>query len=59
MEVVRLSGYDLPEKVAIAEKYLVPKIRNATGLDGDNQTVHLTSDTLNQLIKGYCREVSQ
>ena len=26
MEVIRLSGYDLQEKVAIAERYLVPKV---------------------------------
>ena len=25
MEVIRLSGYDVPEKIAIAEQYLVPK----------------------------------
>merc|ERR1719478_1513720 len=27
MEVIRLSGYDLPEKVAIAKQYLEPKAR--------------------------------
>jgi Lon-like ATP-dependent protease len=32
MEVIRLSGYDLPEKVAIAEQYLVPKSMRDSGL---------------------------
>jgi ATP-dependent Lon protease len=32
MEVIRLSGYDFPEKVAIAEQYLVPKSMKKSGL---------------------------
>lgn len=32
MEVIRLSGYDFPEKVAIAEQYLVPKSMRDAGL---------------------------
>lgn len=32
MEVIRLPGYDFPEKVAIAEKYLVPKSFKESGL---------------------------
>merc|ERR1712070_662397 len=32
MEVIRLSGYDFPEKVAIAEQYLVPKSMGESGL---------------------------
>eukprot|EP00934_Nitzschia_sp_Nitz4_P008056 Nitzschia sp. Nitz4//scaffold4_size323378//19860//22718//NITZ4_000613-RA/size323378-processed-gene-0.256-mRNA-1//1//CDS//3329553258//8046//frame0 len=32
MEVIRLSGYDFPEKVAIAEQYLVPKSMKENGL---------------------------
>jgi Lon-like ATP-dependent protease len=32
MEVIRLSGYDVPEKVAIAEQYLVPKSMRDSGL---------------------------
>ena len=32
MEVIRLSGYDFPEKVAIAEQYLVPKSMRESGL---------------------------
>jgi len=32
MEVIRLSGYDLPEKVAIAQQYLIPKARSEAGI---------------------------
>ena len=33
MEVIRLSGYDHPEKVQIARNYLIPKVMEQTGLD--------------------------
>jgi len=32
MEVIRLSGYDVPEKIAIAEQYLLPKAMLDNGL---------------------------
>jgi Lon-like ATP-dependent protease len=32
MEIVRLSGYDVPEKIQIAEQYLVPKTMQESGL---------------------------
>ena len=32
MEVIRLSGYDFPEKVTIAQQYLVPKSMKESGL---------------------------
>ena len=54
MEVIRLSGYDLPEKLAIASSYLIPKSLKATGLTSDQ--VQLSPDALDALIKGYCRE---
>jgi Lon-like ATP-dependent protease len=38
MEVIRLSGYDFPEKVAIAEQYLVPKSMRDTGLMEEKST---------------------
>ena len=39
MEVIRLSGYDFPEKVAIAEQYLVPKAMGESGLMVKNEEV--------------------
>jgi ATP-dependent Lon protease len=35
MEVIRLSGYDFPEKVAIAGQYLIPKSMKESGLMKD------------------------
>jgi Lon-like ATP-dependent protease len=32
MEIIRLSGYDIPEKIAIATQYLVPKALKDAGL---------------------------
>lgn len=32
MEIIRLSGYDFPEKVTIAEQYLIPKSMKDNGL---------------------------
>lgn len=32
MEVVQLSGYDVPEKIAIADQYLIPKAMREAGL---------------------------
>ena len=32
MEIVHLSGYDAPEKVSIAEQYLLPKSMLESGL---------------------------
>ena len=67
MEVVRLPGYDLPEKTAIAQRYLVPKILQATGLAGESNelvgdsatkaTASISTAALNKLIGSYCREV--
>lgn len=54
MEVISFSGYTLPEKVAIAQQYLVPKQREAHGLK-KNEAV-FTEEGLTFLIDGYTRE---
>lgn len=54
MEVIQLSGYVQDEKVAIAERYLIPQALEATGLT--NMRVDLPPNTVEALIKGYCRE---
>ncbi|EEC50499.1 predicted protein [Phaeodactylum tricornutum CCAP 1055/1] len=56
MEVIRLSGYDLPEKVAIAEQYLVPKSMRDSGLLGVPETLKLTIDAVRSLARWYARE---
>jgi Lon-like ATP-dependent protease len=54
MEIIRLSGYILDEKMAIAEQYLAPTARTACGLTEDQ--VVLEQDAMKSLITGYCRE---
>lgn len=54
MEIIDISGYVAEEKLAIAEKYLVPQVQDITGLDAKD--IHITADGLNTLIKFYCRE---
>ena len=54
MEIIRLSGYDVPEKVAIAKNYLIPKTVKSCGLNSN--LVEFSDDGLDALIRGYCRE---
>ena len=62
MEIIRLSGYDLQEKVAIAQKYLVPKVFSDSGLSTPSQISSLVLQcgiddaALQQLVKNYSRE---
>ena len=60
MEVIQLSGYDQPEKVQIAKRYLDPKIRKEVGLekgaDTTPDTLELQDEAIDALIRGYCRE---
>lgn len=54
MEVIRISGYTEQEKVAIAERYLLPKQRKAHGLKEEQFTV--SENTLLQIVRLYTRE---
>ncbi|KAF8123409.1 Lon protease C-terminal proteolytic domain-containing protein [Boletus edulis] len=54
MEVLEVSGYVSEEKCVIAEKYLGPQAKEASGLkDAD---VLIDPSTVDVLIKYYCRE---
>jgi Lon-like ATP-dependent protease len=44
MEIVRLSGYDTPEKVRIAEDYLLPKALKDSGLIQNDDKEDLTNE---------------
>ena len=55
MEVVRLAGYDLEDKVAIARQHLVPKALEEAGLT-DTSGVSFDDDALVALIRGHARE---
>ncbi|XP_065100500.1 lon protease homolog, mitochondrial [Paramisgurnus dabryanus] len=54
MEMINISGYVAQEKLAIAERYLVPQLRSLCGLD--EQKANITPDALSVLIRQYCRE---
>jgi ATP-dependent Lon protease len=54
MEVIRLSGYILEEKLEIAKRYLVPKALANHGLKPGQ--VSIPKPTMMALIDGYARE---
>ncbi|XP_028619310.1 lon protease homolog, mitochondrial [Grammomys surdaster] len=54
MEMINVSGYVAQEKLAIAERYLVPQARTLCGLDENK--AQLSAAVLTLLIKQYCRE---
>ncbi|TFY70197.1 hypothetical protein EVG20_g2818 [Dentipellis fragilis] len=54
MEVLEVSGYVSEEKAVIADKYLGPQAKEASGLK--NADVTLDPASVDVLIKYYCRE---
>ncbi len=54
MEVLQLLGYTLEEKIKIANRYLIPRQRNAHGLKSENIT--FTKGAVKLIISGYTRE---
>ena len=54
MEVIRIPGYTEDEKVAIAEKYLIPKQCKANGLKANE--LEIDQDTLRDVVRFYTRE---
>ncbi|MBS0432327.1 MAG: endopeptidase La [Proteobacteria bacterium] len=54
MEVIRIPGYTEDEKVAIAQKYLLPKQIKAAGLKDDELAV--AENGLRDIIRYYTRE---
>ncbi len=54
MEVMRLSGYIMEEKIQIAKKYLISRNRKSMGLKTEN--IQFTDDSLAKMIDGYARE---
>ncbi|KAF0042659.1 hypothetical protein F2P81_006191 [Scophthalmus maximus] len=54
MEMINVSGYVAQEKLAIAERYLVPQLRSLCGLTVEKASI--SSDALSLLIRQYCRE---
>ncbi len=54
MEMIRLSGYILEEKLEIARRYLIPKTLKSHGLK--HGQVIIQKPALKQIIDGYARE---
>lgn len=54
MEMIEVGGYKDDEKLAIAQRYLVPTARETTGLKEDN--IQITEEALKELIAIHCRE---
>jgi ATP-dependent Lon protease len=54
MEVIKLSGYILQEKLEIAKRYLIPKQLKNHGLKRSQVTI--TVRALREMIDGYARE---
>jgi ATP-dependent Lon protease len=54
LEIIELSGYSEQEKVAIAQKYLLPRQLEKAGLP--ENAVQLPSETLRQIVEAYTRE---
>ncbi len=54
MEILRLSGYIMQEKIEIAKKYLIPRNRKEMGLKTSD--VSFSLEALRYIINGYARE---
>lgn len=54
LEIIELSGYSEQEKQAIAQKYLLPRQLEKSGLPTD--AMQLPTETLHQVIEYYTRE---
>ena len=54
MEILRLSGYIMQEKIEIAKKYLIPRNRKEMGLKSSQ--ISFSNDSLRFIINGYARE---
>jgi ATP-dependent Lon protease len=55
MEIIPLAGYTEEEKIAIAQRHLVPKEAREHGLDAEKD-IEFTPEALRLLARGYTRE---
>ncbi|ETR74423.1 MAG: hypothetical protein OMM_00195 [Candidatus Magnetoglobus multicellularis str. Araruama] len=54
MEIIRLSGYMLEEKIKIAQRYLIPRQRNENGLEKTH--IRFTRAAITKIITSYTHE---
>lgn len=54
MEIIQISGYTEEEKLAIADRYLIPKKVKEHGLDAEK--ISISKDAVSSLVNYYTRE---
>lgn len=54
MQMVEIKGYNDEEKLAIAQRHLIPNTRVSTGLKDDQ--IDISEEALKELIATHCRE---
>lgn len=54
MDIMRLSGYILQEKIGISKKYLIPRTRKSMGLKSSQ--IQISDEALKSIVNGYARE---
>lgn len=54
MDILRLSGYIMDEKIEIAKRYLIPRNRKSMGIKANQ--IAFADTSLRALINGYARE---
>ena len=54
MDVIEISGYTEDEKVNIAKKYLIPKLKRQNGIDA--KALKISDKMIREIIDGYTRE---
>ncbi|RMG24954.1 MAG: endopeptidase La [Bacteroidetes bacterium] len=54
LEIIEINGYSLEEKMEIARRHLIPKVRKDHGLKASN--IKIKDDALKMIIQNYTRE---
>ena len=54
MDVIEISGYTEDEKVNIAKKYLIPKLKKQNGIE--DKALKISEKIIREVIDGYTRE---
>jgi len=55
MELIEMSGYITEEKIEIAKRHLIPKVKEKTGFTKE-QTIKFSKQALEMIIEKYTRE---
>ena len=55
MELIEVSGYITEEKIEIAKRHLIPRVKEACGI-ADHKEIRFSKDGLEFLIENYTRE---